>query len=66
MSGRNAYKKIKGPVNIPAIIFGYGFMEEGSLDNLFIAKPVNPPVYQNCFLEKGFIISNKICSRIWR
>jgi hypothetical protein len=57
------YAIIRGPINIPAIIFGWGFMEEGSLDTLFIGKPANPPIYQEIFLMKGFSI--KYRERTW-
>lgn len=52
----NNYNYIRGPVNIPAVIFGWGFMEEGSSKSLFISCPINPPIYQNIFFEKGFYI----------
>ncbi|MFX1314869.1 MAG: GNAT family N-acetyltransferase [Promethearchaeota archaeon] len=52
----NNYKFIRGPINIPVIIFGWGFMKEGSFESLFSTKPVNPPIYQNKFQEKGFYI----------
>ena len=55
----NKYKYIRGPVNIPAVIFGWGFMEKGSNKSLFICCPVNPPIYQQVFLEKGFYIKFK-------
>ncbi|MEJ2296175.1 MAG: hypothetical protein P8Y23_15590, partial [Candidatus Lokiarchaeota archaeon] len=51
---RKNFKRIFGPINIPAIIFGWGFMKEGSLESLFIGKPVNPPIYQNIFINNGF------------
>jgi hypothetical protein len=50
------FKYIRGPINIPAIIFGWGFMKEGSLDTLFVGKPVNPPIYQKRFINKGFYL----------
>ncbi len=50
------YKKIRGPINIPTIFFGWGFMVEGSKKDLFICCPVNPPIYQEVFLKKGFKI----------
>ncbi|TFF88437.1 MAG: hypothetical protein EU549_02995 [Promethearchaeota archaeon] len=46
--------KIIGPINIPVIIYGWGFMKEGSSESLFSTKPVNPPIYQNVFYRKGF------------
>ncbi|MFX0025060.1 MAG: hypothetical protein ACFE8M_01505 [Candidatus Hermodarchaeota archaeon] len=52
----HGYKEIRGPINIPAIIYGWGFMKKGSLTSLFIGKPVNPSVYQERFFEKGFSI----------
>lgn len=50
------FNLIRGPINIPAVIYGYGFMKEGSLDDLFAAKPVNPPIYQNLFRKSGFYV----------
>jgi len=50
-------KKIKGPINIPTVIFGWGFMEEGSDTSLYISKPVNPPNYIKYFLKFGFKIT---------
>ncbi|MEJ2295744.1 MAG: hypothetical protein P8Y23_13395, partial [Candidatus Lokiarchaeota archaeon] len=59
-SKANHYSRIFGPVNIPSIIYGYGFMKEGSKESLFIAKPVNPPIYQQILLKKGFSVENEI------
>ena len=59
----NNFKSILGPINIPIIIFGWGFMEEGSLTSLFIGKPVNLPIYQNLFIQNGFSI--KIKEQSW-
>lgn len=53
------YKFIRGPINIPVIIYGWGFMKEGSLENLFIGKPVNPPIYPNTFLKKKFYVKSE-------
>ncbi|MBN1217247.1 MAG: hypothetical protein JXA99_17635 [Candidatus Lokiarchaeota archaeon] len=50
------FKKIIGPLNIPAVIFGFGFMEEGSNKQLCTGKPINPPIYQKSFFKNGFII----------
>ncbi len=52
----NNYSSIRGPINVPTCIFGWGFMVEGSNQNLFVCCPVNPPVYQNILLEKGFSV----------
>jgi hypothetical protein len=48
------YEKIIGPINIPTIIYGWGFLDSQSENNLFIAKPVNPPIYQKLFLKHNF------------
>lgn len=50
------YRYIRGPVNIPAVIYGWGFMVPGSTKKLFIGCPVNPPIYQNIFFKNGFYI----------
>jgi hypothetical protein len=52
----NAKEKILGPINIPAIIFGWGFMEDGSDTSLYIGKPVNSPIYKDIFLSSGFYV----------
>ena len=50
----NNFQKIRGPINVPTTIFGWGFMVEGSKKDLFIGSPINPPIYQEEFLENGF------------
>ena len=52
----NNYKEIRGPINIPTVIYGWGFMVEGSTKDLFIGCPVNPPTYQEVFLRNGFFV----------
>jgi len=52
----NNYRYIRGPVNIPTVIYGWGFMVPGSNKKLFIGCPVNPPVYQETFLENNFYV----------
>lgn len=56
---KHQYKAIRGPINPPSFIFGYGFMTEDSLSDLCISKPVNPPIYQEIFLKRGFYIKSK-------
>lgn len=53
------YKNIRGPINIPTLIYGWGFMVEGSTKDLFIGCPTNPPIYQEIFLNKGFYVKFK-------
>jgi len=53
------FKKIIGPVNIPITIYGWGFMEKDSDANLYIGKPINLPIYQEIFLDKGFSVKTK-------
>ncbi|MFX0017597.1 MAG: hypothetical protein ACFFAK_11950 [Promethearchaeota archaeon] len=57
----NNYKYIRGPINVPAIIYGYGFsLETGfkeigvNINNLFIACPSSHPIYNQIFLKMGF------------
>jgi len=57
------FKSIRGPINLPTVIFGWGFMQEGSLESLFVGKPVNPPIYQNLFFQNGFYV--KIEEKSW-
>ncbi|TFF88919.1 MAG: hypothetical protein EU549_02130 [Promethearchaeota archaeon] len=52
----NNFQKIRGPINIPTVIYGWGFMVEGSKKDLFIGCPINPPIYQKIFKKKGFKI----------
>ena len=53
------FKKILGPVNVPITIYGWGFMDKDSDANLYIGKPINPPIYQEMFLDNGFIVKTK-------
>jgi hypothetical protein len=53
---RNNYKEIRGPINIPTVIYGWGFMVEGSSKDLFIGCPINPPVYQEILLKNEFYV----------
>ncbi len=54
----NEFKSIRGPINVPTVIFGWGFMEKGSRGNIYIGKPVNPPIYQELFFKKNFYVQN--------
>ncbi len=54
MKNKRKYKLIRGPINIPTFLFGWGFLKEGSKTDEFIAKPVNLPIYQHVFVERGF------------
>ena len=56
----NNFKGIRGPVNIPAIIFGYGFMVDGSKTNLYLGRAVDSPNYLDLFYKMGFENVNKI------
>ncbi len=56
---KNNFKTIRGPINIPTVIYGWGFMKEGSSQDIFAGKPVNPPIYQQIFLANDFAIKIK-------
>ncbi|MFX0032541.1 MAG: hypothetical protein ACFE8E_07135 [Candidatus Hodarchaeota archaeon] len=53
---QNDFSIIRGPINVPTVIFGWGFMVEGSRKDLFIGSPINPPIYQHIFMQKGFSV----------
>ncbi|MBA7556529.1 hypothetical protein ES705_49241 [subsurface metagenome] len=52
----NGYAKVRGPINIPTVIYGWGFMKEGCNEKLFVCCPVNPPIYQEIFSNNGFYL----------
>ena len=56
---KNNFLKIKGPINIPIFLYGWGFLEKNSNTNLYLAKPINPPLYQDLFIQKGFFVKTK-------
>lgn len=56
---KHQYKIIRGPINPPTFIYGWGFMTEDSLGDLSISKPVNPPIYQKIFTQLGFYVKSK-------
>jgi GNAT superfamily N-acetyltransferase len=56
---KSQFKIIRGPINPPTFIYGWGFMTEDSSEDLCISKPVNPPIYQEIFAEHGFYIKSK-------
>jgi len=51
---KNNFQKLRGPINVPTMIFGWGFMVPGSRKDLFIGSPINPPIYQETFYKYGF------------
>jgi hypothetical protein len=53
-ANQHGVHQIRGPINVPTTIFGWGFMVEGSNKDLFIGSPINSPIYQQIFLENGF------------
>lgn len=53
------FQSIIGPINIPAIIYGFGFMEKGSSESIFVGKSVNPPIYYQIFLEYNFQVKHE-------
>ncbi|NVM43657.1 MAG: hypothetical protein HWN79_01980 [Candidatus Lokiarchaeota archaeon] len=59
LAQNHQYKILRGPINLPTFIFGWGFMTDDSLKDLCISKPVNPPIYQEIFTQHGFYIKSK-------
>ena len=56
---KHQYKIIRGPINPPTFIYGWGFMAKDSLGDMCISKPVNPPIYQEIFAQHGFYVKSK-------
>jgi len=56
---QHKFYKIVGPINIPIIIYGWGFLEKGSVANIFVGKPTNLPIYQEMFFQEGFKVKTK-------
>lgn len=50
------FQKIIGPINIPTILYGWGFLKKGGEDTLSLAKPINPPWMQETFFKHLFKI----------
>ena len=48
------FRYINGPINIPTIIFGFGFKIKGLDKKLCIGKPLNPLIYPQNFMKNGF------------
>ncbi|MFX1400949.1 MAG: GNAT family N-acetyltransferase [Promethearchaeota archaeon] len=55
----NHFHYIRGPINIPTIIYGWGFMGKNSIERQHRAKPVTPPLYLEMFLEHNFYIKTE-------
>lgn len=50
------YRFLRGPINVPTIIFGWGFSTLGSDEAPFIGCPQNPDIYQTTFLKREFYV----------
>ena len=57
---KNNFKIIRGPINIPTILFGWGFMKKGSLQTIYRGCPVNTSIYNSLFLKHRFKVKNTI------
>ncbi|MHA1758150.1 MAG: hypothetical protein ACTSVV_15355 [Promethearchaeota archaeon] len=53
---KHQFKIIRGPINPPTIIYGWGFLNSKTPPPQITARlPVNPPIYIKIFLGNGFI-----------
>ncbi|MHA1339975.1 MAG: hypothetical protein ACTSRZ_07275 [Promethearchaeota archaeon] len=52
--------KIRGPINVPPHIYGWGFSEEGSDPSIAAATPFTNPKYIKLFIEKGFELWHRL------
>ena len=57
------FSYIRGPINIPTYIYGWGFLKEGSDKNLYLGKPINSSIYQDLFLKEDFYV--KFVENTW-
>ena len=53
-------KSILGPVNLPPIIYGYGFAEAGSEPTIFASAPHNNPIYIELFKQRNYTIWHRV------
>jgi hypothetical protein len=53
-------KSIRGPINLPPIIYGYGFAEAGSDPSVFATAPFNSSIYIECFKQRNFTIWHRV------
>ncbi|MHA1643179.1 MAG: hypothetical protein ACTSVX_10640, partial [Promethearchaeota archaeon] len=58
----NNFQMICGPINIPTLIFGWGFSEKGSKDTIFLQNPSTPEIYIELFLKNEFKIYKRYFS----
>ncbi len=56
----NAVTYIKGPINFPHVIYGWGFSEKKSSKKIFAAAPYTNPDYITHFEQAGFYIDHRI------
>ncbi|MHA1414247.1 MAG: hypothetical protein ACTSO4_16740, partial [Promethearchaeota archaeon] len=58
----NNFEKICGPINIPTLIFGWGFLEKGCRDTIFLENPSMPDIYIELFKKNNFQIYRRYLS----
>jgi hypothetical protein len=51
---------IRGPINLPPIIYGYGFAEEDSDEDVFATAPFSSPVYIEIFEQRKFSVWHRV------
>ncbi len=58
----NNFRKIRGPINIPTLIFGWGFLEKGCRDTIFLENPSMPDIYIELFKKNNFQVFKRYFS----
>ena len=51
---------IRGPINLPPYIYGFGFSEEGSDPSIFCGTPYTDPSYIELFKNEGFELWHRL------
>jgi len=53
---KNDCRSIIGPINIPIVIYGWGFLSWGIIKSLTVASPINSLDYPKLFQNKDFFV----------
>ena len=54
------FKMVQGPINIPTVLYGWGFMKEDKVQTVYRGCPINSPLYNSIFTDKGFQVKHTI------
>ncbi|MBY9005235.1 MAG: hypothetical protein KGD63_00570 [Candidatus Lokiarchaeota archaeon] len=63
---KNNFKFIKGPINIPPIIFGFGFLAKSEDTKSYIGRPINSLNYYKKFMDNRFYPKHRLDTYFFR